>query len=137
MAGKSGAVVHAGGVEEHLAYYVRTFNAGDADAINQLYIEEAVSVWEPGKPLSGETRRANLAEFLKLRPELSAKIRESHVTSDTALLSVDWRMEVDGEGGTRESFGGLATDVLRRGADGNWRYAIDDPYGDPRNEIAG
>ncbi|AZQ38054.1 DUF4440 domain-containing protein [Streptomyces cyaneochromogenes] len=136
MAGKTDAVVHAGGVEEHLAFYVRTFNSGDADAINQLYTEEAVSVWEPGKPLQGEERRTNLAEFLKLHPRLSAKIRESHVTGDTALLSVDWNMEIDGEEGKRESFGGLATDVLRRGADGNWRYAIDDPYGDPRNDIA-
>ncbi|GEC10484.1 hypothetical protein SSP24_81390 [Streptomyces spinoverrucosus] len=128
---------HAGGVEEHLAFYVRTFNEGDADAINRLYTEEAVSVWEPGKPLSGAERKANLAEFLTLRPKLTAKIRESHVTTDTALLSVDWTMEIDGEDGKRESFGGLATDVLRRGADGNWRYAIDDPYGDPRNATAG
>lgn len=137
MSGKSDVIVHAGGVEEHLAFYVQTFNTGDAEAINRLYSEEAVSVWEPGKPLTGKERKDNLAEFLKLRPALTAKIRESHVTGDTALLSVDWKMEIDGENGNRESFGGLATDILSRDSRGEWRYAIDAPYGDPRNEIPG
>ncbi|MEU1815982.1 nuclear transport factor 2 family protein [Streptomyces roseifaciens] len=129
----SGDVEHAGGVAEHLEHYTRTFNSGDADAINRLYTEDAVSHWEPGKQLTGQARRDGLAEFLTLNPRITTKIRESYVTGDTALLIVDWSMEHDGEDGGRETFSGIGADVLTRNEDGEWRYAIDDPYGDPRN----
>ncbi|MFF4716299.1 YybH family protein [Streptomyces eurythermus] len=124
---------HAGGVEAHLEVYVRAFNSGDPDAVNEHYTDEAVSAWDPAQPLSGQARKDSLAEFLALKPTLTAKIRESHVTRDTALLTVDWTMEVPGEDGEVERLTGIGTDVLTRGADGNWRYAVDAPYGDPRN----
>ncbi|GAA0446926.1 YybH family protein [Streptomyces stramineus] len=124
---------HAGGVEEHLEFYVRTFNSGDADAVNRLYTENAVAIWAPGEPLTGRERRASLAEFLTRKPVLTATLRESHVTKDTALLTVDWAMEAVGEDGTKERAEGIGADVLVRDASGAWRYAVNAPYGDPRN----
>ncbi|GGY84588.1 YybH family protein [Streptomyces omiyaensis] len=117
-------------VEKHTALYEAAFNSGDADAVNAMYTDEAVAVWEPGKPLSGEARRAAVKEFLALKPKMRAKPRQSFVTGDTALLIVDWSIATVDADGAPELLTGVGVDVLRKGADGNWRYAIDDPYGE-------
>lgn len=125
---------HAGGVAEHLEHFVRTFNSGDFDATNELYTEDAVSVWEPGNPLSGQARKDALAEFIAIKPVLQAKIRESYVTQDTALLITDWALDIPNEAGGVDHLEGIGTDVMRRDGEGKWRYAVDEPYGDPRNK---
>ncbi|MFJ9113466.1 YybH family protein [Streptomyces sp. NPDC102283] len=124
---------HAGGVAEHLAHFVSTFNSGDLAGTEKLYTEDAISVWQPGNPLSGQARRDALAEFIAIKPVLNAKIRESFVTSDTALLITDWTLDIPNENGGIDHESGVGTDILRRDEKGNWRYAIDEPYGDPRN----
>ncbi|MEU3289501.1 DUF4440 domain-containing protein [Streptomyces longwoodensis] len=116
-------------VEKHTALYVEAFNAGDADAVNAMYTEEAVAVWEPGTPLTGQARIDSVREFLARGPRMTAVPRQSFVTEDTALLVVDWSIDTTGDDGNPEHLEGVGLDVLRRGADGNWRYAIDDPYG--------
>ncbi len=116
-------------VEKHTALYVEAFNRGDADAVNAFYTDEAVAVWEPGKPLTGQARIDSVKEFLSFGPKMTAVPRQSFVTKDTALLIVDWSIETVDEDGNPETLKGVGVDVLRLGADGNWRYAIDDPYG--------
>ncbi|UCM87586.1 YybH family protein [Streptomyces marincola] len=118
----------SGDVEEHVRLYAEAFNSGDADRVNAMYTEEAVAVWEPGKPLSGREREESVVEFLARGPRMNAEIRHSYVTGDTALLVVDWTIDGPGEDGTDEHHEGVGLDVLRRGADGNWRYAIDEPF---------
>jgi len=110
--------------------YVRAFNAGDAEAVNRMYTDEAVAVWEPGKPLTGQERRDHVVEFLRQGATMSAKNRQTFVTDDTALLIVDWTITTGGADGEQARLEGVGVDVLRRGDDGKWRYAIDDPYGD-------
>ncbi|MFP3991524.1 SgcJ/EcaC family oxidoreductase [Streptomyces sp. E11-3] len=118
-------------IEEHIESYVTAMNAGDADAVNSHYTEEAVAVWEPGSPLTGQARRAYVKEFLATqRPEMDAVVREAYVTGDTTLLVVDWTMVVTNEEGVRERLTGVGLDVLRRQDDGGWLYAIDDPFGE-------
>jgi uncharacterized protein (TIGR02246 family) len=115
--------------EKQTEIYVKAFNTGDAEALNQLYTEDAVSIWEPGKPLTGQAHKDALVEFLAQKPTMSATVRHSYVTGDTTLLVVDWKMTVPGAGGAEE-LQGVGLDVLRRGDDGNWRYAIDNPFGE-------
>ncbi|MFG2772381.1 YybH family protein [Streptomyces sp. NPDC048350] len=134
MTATANTTVHAGGVAEHVENFVRTFNSGDFDATNALYAEDAISVWEPGNPLSGQARKDALAEFIAIRPVLSAKIRESYVTNDTALLITDWTLDVPNESGGVDHIEGIGTDVMRRDPAGKWRYVVDEPYGDPRNK---
>ncbi|MFI6084338.1 YybH family protein [Streptomyces sp. NPDC051217] len=118
--------------EDHGNRYVEVFNSGDLDRINAMYADDAVSVWEPGQPLTGEARKAALAESMARKPKMTATIRESHVTSTAALLVVDWFIDIPAdEDGEPEHLEGVGIDVLRRGADGEWRFAIDNPYGDP------
>ncbi|GHJ40949.1 nuclear transport factor 2 family protein [Streptomyces sp. TS71-3] len=116
------------GAEEHGKRYVEAFNSGDLDTINSMYTPDAVSVWEPGNPLTGQARKAALAEFIGQKPKMTATLRESHVTSTTALLVVDWAIDIPTPDGT-EHVEGVGLDVLRRGTDGEWRFAIDNPFG--------
>jgi ketosteroid isomerase-like protein len=52
------------------------------------------------------------------------------VTSDTALLVVDWTIDIpETANAGSEHHSGIGLDVLRRGGDGQWRFAIDNPYG--------
>ncbi len=46
-----------------------------------------------------------------------------------ALLVSDWTLAGNGPDGTAVNLGGTTTDVVRRQADGTWRYAIDSPLG--------
>ncbi|MEV7727460.1 DUF4440 domain-containing protein [Streptomyces sp. NPDC087917] len=117
-------------VEKHTALYEAAFNSGDADAVNAMYTDEAVAVWEPGKPLSGEERKNAVKEFLAAKPKMRAKPRQTYVAGDTALLIVDWSIATVDENGVPELLTGVGVDVLLQGEDGNWRYAIDDPYGE-------
>ena len=110
--------------------YVRAFNSGDAAAVNSLYTEEAVAVWEPGSTLTGQARREHVVEFLARGATMRAKNRQTFVTSDTALLIVDWSIDTTDPDGSQVHLTGTGVDVLRLGEDGKWRYAIDDPYGE-------
>ncbi|MFD3700874.1 YybH family protein [Streptomyces sp. NPDC058646] len=122
-------------LEKHIESYLTAFNAGDAEAVNRHYTDEAIAVWEPGSPISGKERRDYVVEFLATqKPTMQADVREAYVTGDTALLVVDWKMEVAGPDDTREHLEGSALDVMRRDEDGNWLYAIDDPFGDTNKD---
>ncbi|MEV6926609.1 nuclear transport factor 2 family protein [Dactylosporangium sp. NPDC051485] len=114
--------------EEHGRRYVEAFNSGDIETINGMYTEDAISVWQPGVPLSGQARKDNLAEFMSQRPKMTATLREAHVTGNTALLVVDWQIDLVTEDGA-EHLDGVGLDVLRLGEDGQWRFAIDNPFG--------
>ena len=72
-------------------------------------------------------RKDTLVEFLKKEPKLSAEVRECFVMGDTAALIIDWSIEVPG---APEMTGtGRGFDVLRRNAEGQWRYVITNPFG--------
>lgn len=116
-------------IEKHTSLYVDAFNAGDFDTLDRFYTEEAVAVWEPGKPLTGQARREYQREFLARGPRMTAVPRQSFVTGDTALLIVDWVIETTDDAGAPERLEGVGVDVLRLGEDAVWRYAVDDPYG--------
>jgi uncharacterized protein (TIGR02246 family) len=111
---------------EMTALYVRAMNTGDPDAVLSLYTEDAVSVWDPEKPISGDEHRQALKDYMTKRPVMRAEVKESYVAGDTALLVVDWSFDIEGE----EPLSGTGLDVLRKGPDGKWRYAIDNPFGD-------
>ncbi|MEU4739525.1 hypothetical protein AB0G02_03540 [Actinosynnema sp. NPDC023658] len=89
--------------EELPSLFAEAFNAGDPSAL-----------YEPG------AQPAVLADHLALTRKMTVVTRKVIARGDLALLIVDWR--VGEETGT-------ATDVARRGTDGGWRYAIDNPTG--------
>jgi ketosteroid isomerase-like protein len=116
--------------EKRTELYIEAFNKGDVDSVNSMYTDEAIVIWEPGKPVGGADRPEYVRGFLSLGPKMRAEVKHNYATSDTALLVVDWKMSIPANGDQEaQELSGLALDVLRKGEDGIWRYAIDHPYG--------
>ena len=57
------------------------------------------------------------------------KARHVFVAEDTAQIVVDWSIDGKGPKGEDVHLGGSASDIVRRGADGFWRYIIDNNQG--------
>jgi ketosteroid isomerase-like protein len=105
------------------------FNKRDIATLRSLYTAEATSVIAPGVATTGAERAATLDHFFDQFDTCESSIRHAYVADDIALLVVDWAMTgPDGDGG-RTRIEGAATDVVRRGPDGKWRYVIDNPFG--------
>ncbi|MEV8438873.1 DUF4440 domain-containing protein [Actinosynnema sp. NPDC051121] len=96
--------------EELPTLFADAFNAGDPSAL-----------YEPG------AQPDELADHLKLTQKMTVVTRKVIARGDLALLIVDWR--IGDVTGTATDITGTATDVARRGPDGGWRYAIDNPSG--------
>ncbi|MBP2329984.1 ketosteroid isomerase-like protein [Kibdelosporangium banguiense] len=109
-------------IHDEIETFVAAFNRGDADALDKLYDEHSVLVPAPGRPLTGDQRRAATAHLLGFGAPMKAEIRHIYQACDIALVIVDWSIEGVGMTGT-------ATDVLRRGPDGEWHYVVDNPFG--------
>ncbi|MGF7237200.1 MAG: antibiotic biosynthesis monooxygenase [Frankia sp.] len=109
--------------------YLDAYSARDIDAIMAVYAPGASAVWQPGSTISGAEHRAAVVAFLKKEPKLSAEVRESYVTGDTAALVVDWSIEVPGAPEMTGS--GTGFDILKKNAEGHWRYIITNPFGRP------
>lgn len=109
--------------------FLAAFNAADADALEQAYEPAGVLVPRPGLPVSGPGRSAANAYLLGLGLPMQARPRHVYVAGDIALLIVDWSIRGTAPDGRQVDLSGTATDVVRRGADGVWRYVIDNPAG--------
>jgi ketosteroid isomerase-like protein len=106
----------------HVSAFVHAFNRGDTATLATLYEDRGVLVPAPGQPMTGEQRGQAQAHLLGFGHPMRATLRHAYVADDIALLIVDWSIE-------GLDMRGTATDVVRRGADGTWRYVIDNPFG--------
>jgi ketosteroid isomerase-like protein len=114
------------------ATFARAFNAGDLAAVDRLFEPEAVRVLTPGVVVTGDGRRGATSSFMKLGIPIVLTLRHTYVYGDLALLIGDYLIEGVRPDGERVHIEGTATDVVRRGPDGYWRYAIDNPPGTDR-----
>lgn len=104
----------------------------DLDGALDLFEPEAVFV-DPssGQQMHGhdEIRQA-LVGFMEVDAQLLPSPPPTILVSgDVALVLAPWTLEVAGEDGQPVRQSGQATDVLRRQADGTWRFVIDNPAG--------
>jgi uncharacterized protein (TIGR02246 family) len=111
--------------------FEQAFNARDIDALMELYEPDAVLVAQPGQPAVGtEQIRAALEGFLAL----NGPIRMTHLgmVDGGTIANAFGRWTVDGTGpdGQPVSLRGLSSEVVRRGADGAWRFVLDAPFAD-------
>ncbi|MBT2452981.1 SgcJ/EcaC family oxidoreductase [Streptomyces sp. ISL-43] len=114
---------------QHPAVFAAAFNTGDPAAVAQVYTPDAVFVPRPGTPLTGAALASATAEFLALGLPIEVRLRHTYTAGDLALLIVDWSISGTGPDGAPVHLTGTATDVARRGSDGLWRYAVDNPFG--------
>ncbi|BCJ46986.1 hypothetical protein GCM10010168_34940 [Actinoplanes ianthinogenes] len=113
----------------HPAAFAAAFDSGDVAAVEAMYEDDALLVPEPGNAVSGADRAAATERFLALGLPIQVRPRHVYTAGDIALLIVDWTIEGTGPDGVPVHIDGTATDVARRGADGTWRYVIDNPFG--------
>ena len=110
--------------------FERHFNAGDVERLMSLYERGGVLVPAPGQAVRGAAGvRESLQRFLDTGMRMSLSVRDAYVAGDMALLLVDWNLRGMAPSGEPVELAGTGTDVVRRGADGSWRYVIDNPFG--------
>lgn len=100
-----------------------------ADAVIETYTEDAVLLLQDGKIMQGDDLKEAMRRIVGLKVPPVTNVRHTLVSGDTALLIVDWESHGTAPDGTEVDFSATATDVVRRCQDGNWRYAVDYPFG--------
>ncbi|RCV53667.1 DUF4440 domain-containing protein [Marinitenerispora sediminis] len=111
------------------AAFAERFNRGGIADVLEVYEPGAVLVPEPGTAATGEELRTGLLRHLALGLPIDVRPRHVYRAGDVALLVVDWRIRGEAADGSPVELAGTATDVVRRGGDGYWRYAVDNPFG--------
>ena len=113
-----------------VASLLERFNSGKVSATMPLYDPQAVLVAKDGRTVTDRTEiAAELERDLSLGLPLAAKARHVFVNGDIAQIVVDWSIDGTGPDGKHVHVEGTASDVARRGADGLWRYLIDNRLG--------
>ncbi len=109
--------------EEHV-------NAGEVEAVVALYEEGGSLVRHDGGVATGHAAiRGVIARLVAIQPTLrNDVVRVIQAGEDLALVYNDWRLSAKGRAGNVIERAGKAIEVVRRQADGTWRFAIDDPY---------
>lgn len=110
--------------------FVNALNQGDPETALSLYEPGASLVVQPGVVATGTSAlRAALAEFAALKPTLTTEAYKILEADDLALYCSRWTMHGTDPAGNPVHMNGRSSDVLRRQPDGNWRIALDNPYG--------
>lgn len=116
--------------EDVIPSLVERFNSGDINNQMALYAPEAVFVANDGRLVTDrEEIAAIIGRDIKLGLSLETKVRHVFTAGDTAQIILDWSIDGIGPDGTEVHLGGSACDIVRRGADGFWRYIIDNNQG--------
>ena len=106
------------------------FNSGKVEAMMALYAPEAVVVAKDGRTITDRAEiAAQFQRDMSFGLPLKANVRHVFVSDDTAQIVVDWSIDGKGPDGKDVHLGGSASDIVRRGADGLWRYIIDNNQG--------
>jgi ketosteroid isomerase-like protein len=109
---------------------VERFNARKVEAMMALYAPEAVFVANDGRAIADRSEiAAQFQSHMDLGLPLKANVRHVFVGGDTAQIVLDWSIEGKGPDGKDVKLGGAASDIVRRGPDGFWRYIIDNNQG--------
>jgi uncharacterized protein (TIGR02246 family) len=116
---------------EVYATYLKAFNAGNVDATVACYEPQACFMSRSGRAAYGE---AELREVFRLtfanKPQMKFNVRKVIPAGENlALVVVEWRSKAVSPQGEVRLWSGMATDIVRRQADGNWKIVLDNPYG--------
>ena len=116
--------------EEVLASVVDGINNGDLNALLELYEADASFAAEPGKLKEGVAGvREALGGFIAMKGKLELKVTRVLQVKDLALVIGVWSFVGTAPDGKAVKLASRSADVLRRQADGSWRFVIDNPWG--------
>jgi uncharacterized protein (TIGR02246 family) len=116
--------------EDVLASIVIGINSGDLESLMPLYEDQAAFSTQPGSLAYGAPGiREALAGFIALKGTLELDVRHVLEVDDLALVIGDWSFDATAPDGEAVRLTARNADVLRRQADGTWRFVIDNPWG--------
>ena len=116
--------------EQVLESIVTGINSGDLDSLLPLYERDAAFVTEPGSLAPGGPGiREALNGFIAMNGTLDLEVTRVLEVDDLALVVGVWSFDGTGPDGAPVRLEAKNADVLRRQADGTWRFVIDNPWG--------
>ncbi len=117
--------------EEMAEAFISKFNERDGAVLMALYAPDAVFTFDGVTFARGADQiKTAIDGFLASKMTLRGKyVGAPLVAGDVALCSLRWEM-LNAEGWIDQD--GVSVEVLKRGADGLWRFAIDDATGASR-----
>jgi ketosteroid isomerase-like protein len=116
--------------EQVLATIVTGINSGDLESLMPLYESAAAFASEPGTLAHGAAGIGEaLGGFISMNGELDLRVTRVLEVDDLALVIGVWSFEGSGPDGEPVRLEAQNADVLRRQADGSWRFVIDNPWG--------
>jgi uncharacterized protein (TIGR02246 family) len=109
--------------------------AGDIETSVALYEPSAVLFKKSGQTMTGlDEIRKNNAFLIALKPKFTIEFIKTTLSGDETLATNRMKASLVGTNGEGKKIEGqiYTLEVVRKQADGSWRYIIDDPYGSMR-----
>ncbi len=95
--------------------FAEAMNTGDLKALAELY---------PARGGAAPIRNG-LRDLLALKPRISVETRSVVRAGEVALLGSRWRLAGTTPEGQSIALSGQGAEVVRRQADGSWRYVVE------------
>jgi len=109
--------------------FAERVHAGDLEGVLKLYEPGATLVMPEGDVTGAVALRGTLSQVLAAQLRLQTNVTKIiRVGEDLAVLYNEWSGSMIGPDGQRTAQAGKATEVVRRQADGTWRFIVDDPW---------
>lgn len=109
------------------ALFAKLLNSGDLEGLSAMYEPDAVLAGNP-EPARGIAQiRAGLEGMVASKPTIHFGNTTVLQSGDLALLHSTWTLSGSGPDGPVE-MSGMTSEVVRRQADGSWKYILDDPF---------
>lgn len=123
----SGGVSPVTDIDKFYDVWQERLNSGDLEGLVDLYAEDVTYVNPDGKLLYGKSAvREDFIGLLSIKPQIVLGNRRHYLYHDIALTTNHWRMTFVNEDGVKQELTGGGIEVMRKQADGGWRYIIDD-----------
>jgi uncharacterized protein (TIGR02246 family) len=116
--------------EQVLESIVAGINSGNLESLLPLYESEAAFATQPGNLAHGAGGIGEaLTGFISMNGKLYLEVTRVLEVDDLALVIGEWSFRGTGPDGEPVRLKARNADVLRRQADGTWRFVIDNPWG--------
>jgi uncharacterized protein (TIGR02246 family) len=116
--------------QQVLEAVVEGINTGNFDLLLALYEPDAAFATQPGSLAHGLGGICEALDgFVAMNGKLDLEVSRVLEAGDLALVTGQWSFTGTGPDGEPVRLEARNADVLRRQADGSWRFVIDNPWG--------